>query len=324
MRRLHALALAALLVLAGCLAGPSSGPERAPDPTADAAIDAPAPDGNTTGVPRPDLPVGRTWVYEASGAWNEDGPFGVVVAEATGDGYLFAGRAPEDLAETVIFSHFWQGPQDRDLNRRYDGDPTARPLFDFPLRDGKTWAWDVGNVTARATSVPTPSGTAQGFEMTLSDTEAFEARWTYAPEVGYVTRLEYGFLDTTVYDLTLQQTTTSAGWTWFETGPAASTCGDPTGDPPNHAATLDIPEGHDAVVVGAGGQGGGRSDVVPPPDGPGPWSYEHAEGENWDYEVLEGTPGTWTLAAAEDPQPEFPGYFCTFAQAVTWTGPNAP
>lgn len=274
--------------------------------------------GNGSQVQAPEPPVGRQWTYEAQGAWNDLGRFHVVLALREDGSYLLAGTEPDDLDEEV-FDRPWHGPVDGDLNPA-EGTTFWDPLFDFPLHDGKTWSWgEDDTVRATAKTLQTPSGPSEGFEMVLEGPEGIDIRWTYAPDVAFLTSFTYELKDTTIMDIELVDVSTAQDWLWFEEGPSASANANPEPtDPP--ISTLEVPEGYDAVIVSAGVEGGGETTVHPPPSGStDPWTYEGSQEEQWTYDILPGHEGTWTLQASRDsPPPAAEGYAAVGIRAVEW------
>jgi hypothetical protein len=312
--------------LVGCLgddAAPTDAPEAAPEDPPEP--EAPQPPETSQGVQAPELAEGTAFTFDAAGAFNRLGSVTVVVASNTSEGYLFTGATPEDLVEEVVFSRAWLGELDASLNRLGDdGEPVWR-FFDWPLEDGATWTVvedpDV-EVTAERTDVPTPSGPAAGFRIHGEGGDS-ALEYTYAPEVGYLTSLTWTILDTTLFDLTLTGVGTSETALWYEAGPRASTCGDPTSSTPvtPTATTLEVPGDADAVVAASGSVGEGETVAQPPPSANGsqPHVVQHGPEEQWFYDELPGRSGTWELTARGQPGPVAPGtYVCATLQAVTW------
>lgn len=327
MRTALLAAVLGVATLAGCFSMADSDPQS-PD------VDRPAnetPDDeerasgeaarvNRSMVSSPDPPTNRRWTYEASGAWNDLGRFDVVLSEIPDGGYLLAGATPDDLDEEVVHDRPWHGPVNERLNPVED---SWGPLFDFPLHDGKTWAWDDGEtVHANARSLETPSTPSDGFEMVLKGREGVELRWTYAPSVAFLTSLTYELGNTTVLDIELVDVGASQDSIWFEPGPSDFANGDREPDEPG-VSRFEVPEGYDSVVVAAGAKGGGKVTVHPPPTSRiEPWTFEGGQAEQWTYDPLPGDEGDWTLHASRDPSQLESGYVGVSAAAVKWLEPG--
>lgn len=262
-----------------------------------------------TGIPAPSLQPGRAWTYEATGVYDTGTTLTIVVAEATDEGYLFAGKDPADLVEEVAWDRPWQGPMDAELNPA-DGDGPR--LFDFPLDDGKTWRSGDQTVTARIGQIPHPDGPRVGLIMSAATGDGSRT-WTYDPQVGYMTSYQSTQGNTTYLQLNLTEVTTSETWTWFEPHDQAFTDGSTPG-------TLEVSSDATGVVVSAGGWGGGQAQLVPPLTGPSPATYQFTDEERWTYDVYEAAEGSWHLTAQSPPD----GLGYIQATAVTWTGPGAP
>lgn len=313
--RLAVLVALLSVAVAGCLGGAGPGPAgptlngtENPDRDVDGAA---APNGTST----PDLADGTSFTYRGEGLYNLDGTFTVVVRERD-DGYLFAGAGPGDLVEEVMWDRVWFGRQDEDLDPVADEGSPAR-LFDFPLTHNKTWRWadrEDWPVVARRAEVPVPGGgTEDGFEMTMATGADHEWMWTYAPSVGYVTRLTSADADVTYYDLALTDVGTVEDATWFDPVTAAEgVCAG--GTTPPEQGRLSV-SGADAVVVSTGFAGNGSAAVQPPPtsqEGPTAWTHTGPDA-TWDYARVEAADGDWTLGAASPDR-----YACIVARAVTW------
>lgn len=314
---MRALLLALVLLavpLAGCADQAPTEPEG-PEPPDGDPTEVPGErsgDGmatvQVTGLPRPALEVGQAWTYQATGVYDTQATVTVVVAEASEQGYLLAGVGPEDLLEAIAWGRAWHGPVDAELNPQGDGQAV---LFDFPLTDGKTWTSGERTVTVELTDVPHPDGPREGARMTVGS-EQGTTTWTYEPTTQYLTSYTSTWGGTTYLELTLTGTSRSPSWTWYEDHGRASTADGP--------ASLAVPDQAEAVIVSAGGWGGGQAQLLPAPTGPPPESYRFLGEEAWTYELLPAIAGDWTLAA-ETP-PDGLGYIT--AAAVSWIGPGAP
>lgn len=307
--------------LAGCLAGPGPGPAKADgSPGTDDPGDAVP--GNATRVPTaeataPSLEDGTTFTYRSEGLYNLDGTFNVTVRRQA-SGYLFAGVARADLVEEVVWDRVWFGPQDEELNP-VDEQGTVRRLFDFPLRANRTWRWDgddgpVVEVLPGKVPVPGEAGTEPGYRMTMETDGGTYWTWTYAPSVGYVTRLTSRDDETTYDDLTLIEVGTADAATWFE--PATETAGVCAGGTePTGQTTLPV-SGAASIVASVGVNGRGTAAIQPPPAsqmGPVAWFWPGGD-RTWTYTTIDAADGDWSLAASS---PD--AYACAFARGVAWT-----
>lgn len=317
---MRALALALLLLaapLAGCLSGEDastddgpSGPGSGPG-DGDGAGD----DGNGTGsqdegprpAPLPSLGPGAAWTYESTGLWNVPEDLTIVVARASSKGYLFAGGAPIDLVEDVHWNRTWLGPQTLELNPR-GGDEEIR-LFDFPISDGKTWSSRDGTVTAEATTLETPLGTFEGYQMTLEGTDT-NATWTYAPRVGYLVTYTAELGDQTVLDLALKSVQARENATWYTAHGRALALGGPS------SGSIEVPSEANTVSIVAGGRDGGQVTVFPPATSQqAPWTFEAEGEERWIYDRRPPAEGTWRMTVNHGPS----GYAGGGIAAVNWT-----
>lgn len=317
-------ALLACLLLAGCLGSPApaGGAENATDPCADTGADCPggptrsAPEG---GVVAPDLPLGRAWTYAVASfyepAFTE---MTVVVASKDDAGYLFAGATPDDLGPEAVWGRGWHGERDRGLVGN------GWRWIDFPLVDGKTWDLVEGfPLVARAADVRTPTGTEEGFVIDGAKEDERGSRTfhaEYAPSLGAATVTVFETSSGYYERLEMTGVSETSTYAWFELGPRAE-CEGYADDPPvtlAEATPLELPEGHDALLVSAGGVGG-RGAVASPAGER--WTGEGGAAESWTTATLPATPGNWALACAGAPD----GWYFLAAQAVTWTeGTIAP
>lgn len=304
--------------LAGCLGAET---EAADDPGAQETTPVPrtGPPLVEREAPAPDLPVGRAWTYAATLRYNPDTEFTVVVASRDANGYLFAAASEDDLLTAAVWTEEWYGPRDASLNLE------GWHLLDFPLKDGKTWEAipEFLTVTARAAPVSTPFGSEPGFIIEGVNENGFRARYEYAPSVGYLTSLHTSVGERPLDQITLTRMGDAKEWVWFERGPAAYVGGDhpwpappPVRPPSAGAAPFEVPAGHDALVVSAGGARGGRVAVQPPANGAtGPWTYQSDGNEAWQTAALAPTAGTWSLAVQDPPQT---GWGYVGVAAVKW------
>lgn len=311
--RLGAFLTVCFLLAGGCLGSVES--EDPPGlPPGDESDVEEENDTNVSRVEAPDLEEGRAWTYEATGFYNTGEEVTIVVAEATENGYLFAGHEPRDLLEDVAWGRVWQGPMTSQLNPQApDGSERLR-LFDFPLQDGKTWPMGDGTVTATRTTVPTPDGEAEGF-LLEREHEDGSTRWTYQEDLGYLTSYEAVTADTTFLSLDLVRVETLEAWTWYE---RLGDRVDVGGNQPD-AATASVPGQASALVVSASAENGSRAVAAPPPPAAPPWMH-HVEGQaEWTYEDLPSHAGSWTFSTSGQD-----GAFAWIsAQPVKWTGPGA-
>ena len=287
--------LAVLLVLPGCLDAeepPAGGttPDAREAPSAERANATPTAAG---GMPAPVLPVGRAWTYQAALFYNPDEELTIVVSEVTPGGYRFSAGAQDDLVHHALWGNEWFGPHRADLG----ADGYAYKPFDFPLVDGKSWAWSEKlTVTAKAADVRTPAGIEPGFVIEGA-TERVNLRYAYAPSVGYY--VDYLFEVDGVPREALRLVRMDEGkqdWVWFELG-------DVTVVPdPHEPHAFEVPAGFDEVLVSAGGLKGSRATVVPPGGAGGAWQQEFpAQDETWAHGVLPATEGRWVASVQGRP-----------------------
>jgi hypothetical protein len=327
-RFLLPFAVLAFFLLPGCLGG--AAPKPATDPGGASSCDgcggAPPPSGVNFSAERPQLPIGRSWTYRLSLVYDTAKEVTVVVARQDADGYLFAGASQQDVVGDAMWGRFWHGPHTLDLADKEEG---GHP-FDFPLHDGKSWAYSrTMNVTAHAAQVSTPGHSERGFAIEGQASDASgntrHIRYEYAPSVGYVTSFTFDVNGNRGMELALTKTGMATGYTWYTAGPAAGACNDPlppvpppsVPPPPSAPATLSVPAGFDAVIVSAGSAGGGRVVIAPPAASASqPWTFENAGEERWDSAILPGTEGTWALGTLLPPGNV--GFACGRIEAVAW------
>ncbi|HLE98111.1 MAG TPA: hypothetical protein VI997_12135, partial [Candidatus Thermoplasmatota archaeon] len=299
--------LIAVASVTGCF-GPS--PSEASGAAGAGASTGPGPgEGSGFVLDAPDLPLGRAWTYAADVIYDPDPELTVVVARKDAAGYLFAAAAEDDLYGEAVWGREWYGPMTTDL---LDAETPKWPVFDFPLHEGKTWAFSPRlNVTAHEADIALPDGgTERGFRIEGDDgRSSFSGE--YAPSVGWFTTYAYAW-SAGSYSLSLVGVEETDMYVWFERGPRVGVASG-EGNPPG-TATLDVPAGFDAVVASVGGEGGARTVVAPPPLGGAAWSDEFTGEETWDARAFPATPGTWALAAQAPPDAW--GY--TAVTAVTW------
>jgi hypothetical protein len=290
--------LVAALLAAGCATAPPP-PTPTPFPTTPGPTAEPA---------VPALFPGEAFTYKTSGIYNTGREETLVVASRNASGYLFAGASKEDLYESAVWGREWTGPHTLGF------DPVgedARHLFDFPLAEGKSWAFSK-DVTVVAHK--TPAGyhiQASGGKSTVS--------YDYDASVGFLSR--YHSSAERPYDaIDLVKASRVTGYAWYVPGPAADAgtgapAPVPRGTPAPDVATLDVPAGFDAMLLSPGGTSG--SVTVTPPGGAQPFSWQAAAGgESWAYAALPATEGKWVLAAAPGSDPN--GFSFVRAVAVKW------
>ncbi len=300
-------AVVASFLLAGCT-GSSSGDANPPSEPAAGCMTCSNPDAlrNFT-LDAPALPVGRSWTYASTLLYDPVEQLTIVVAQNTSEGYLFAGGTKEDVVGDAMWGRFWNGPQDRGLRDSEEGQGFL--LFDFPLEDGKSWAYSSRtNVTAHEATVQTPTGSERGFriegESTDEDQNQRLIRYEYAPSIGYLASFHFEFNGEAVDTLSLRSMTSASSYVWYSRGPSTGHCsaGNPDIPPaipppaPSPPAKLEVPAGFDAVLASAGATGGGRVIVTQPATAAAPpWQYENAGAEKWGATILPAPEGTWTL-----------------------------
>lgn len=313
---MRGLAIAFLMLLAGCTAPPEPFPDALTTP-APAAEASGREEALAAGTPAPKLALGRAWTFEGKEFYNEDTRFTVVVAEVRPDGYLFAGGAEDDLVYEALWWSRFYGPRDLSLNpTRYE-----RPILQFPLADGASWKLsDALTVTARAAPVDTPLGKDDGFVIAgANEHVTFHAE--YSPRAQSLVLLRVVQADGTVRDdVRMTAVADAQPWIWYELGPLA------VASSPHEPALLDVTDGFDHVLVSAGGTTAGRARV----EGPGgaSWSAEFDGAETWKHAMLPAAPGRWAGLVAGRPfvdgAPELPaeapvGWAYMHVAPVRWT-----
>lgn len=276
------------LLLAGCTRPPEA-PETTATPTPSAGpINASA--------ALPSHPVGRAWTFEGTELYNEDAAFTVVVASADADGYLFAGGAEDDLVHEALWGSPWFGSREPDLDRKgwY-----MTPL-DFPIHDGKTWAFDEQvRVTARAGDVETPTGREPGFTMSGDDGSGRTVSYDYAPSLGQIVRWMHDYGNGRGESVRMTAVAEGRPWVWYELGTLVVVPN------PHEPQPFDVPAGYDAVIASAGGVRGSRA-VLAPPQGQ-PWTTEFTgPDEDWHHALLPAAEGRWGAAVAGRPDVDAP------------------
>lgn len=173
-RRAAVWGLLAMMLLAGC-ASQTSGDTA--DPSAAAAA-----------KPRiMDWSPGNWWSYHAI-IGNESLDVALIVHEKTDDG----SRLGTNLS-VGFFGLPFNGNVTRDLNPRIG--PEVWPLFAFPLADGKDWEYELFGYQAKTTAREAPVhvetlGERPGFLLESTSFRQVFARYEYAPDAGWFTRLQ--------------------------------------------------------------------------------------------------------------------------------------
>lgn len=278
----------AALALAGCLG--AAPPAASPPP----AVETPAPHGSggnaSDETHAPDLRVGTAWTYRASGEWETEPSFTVVVAKRSSRDYLFAAARAEDLPGQVAWGRPWFGWRDAELNAL----PSEHPqdvdrLFDFPLHDGKSWSTSAGTAVASAADVPTPRGPLPGFVIAVRSGDV-HAEWSFVPAIGFLAHYRLAFGERIVSDVAIESVGEREDWHWYERKVGLDLEGTTTG-------VLHVPADADAVVGSVGGHGSAAV-VIQPPDGREPWVFRaDAERVNVGF-VLDAAPGPWSVSTA--------------------------
>lgn len=292
------------LLISGCFSGTEPSPDALVTPSAPSAgPESAAEDASAAReVAAPALVPGRAWTYEGYELYNGDSAFTVVVASVSGDGYLFAGGAEDDLVYDALWASPWFGPRDRSLNSaRYE-----RDILQFPLREGASWAYSEDlTLTARAATVDTPIGKDEGFVIEGASERAF-IRAEYSPRAQNLVRLHTTIGGRVFEDIRMTAVADDRPWIWYELGPLG------VASNPHEPATVEVPSGFDQVIASAGGTTGGRARIAGPA-GPA-WEVEFSGDETWRHAMLDAAPGRWVGAVAGHP----------FVQGVPQELPDAP
>lgn len=167
-------AVATCILLAGC-ASP-----QAPEASG-AALAAPA---TTRSM---DWSSGNWWSYRAT-IGNASVDVALIVHERTADGF----RLGTNLS-VGFFGLPFNGNVTPELNPRIG--PEVWPLFAFPLADGKEWAYELfgyeAKTIAKAADVHVATlGTRPGYVLEATSFRQVFARYEYAPDAGWFTRLQ--------------------------------------------------------------------------------------------------------------------------------------
>lgn len=104
-------------------------------------------------------------------------------------------------------------------------DDKPRPMYDFPLTDGKSWQSDFfvsqhgTTLTATADydpSIESPAGTFEGFHVNATGPQGFELRYDYVPQVKWFTKLVVREANgELLHELTLKQFRTNVSGTGY-------------------------------------------------------------------------------------------------------------
>jgi hypothetical protein len=301
-RRVLLLALAlSAAALAGCLGTDSGGTDGAPDADApDGGSDGGSDDGEDdepAGYATPRWSPGLWWSYNYSLA-GETGTVTFAVQAEEDDRYTLLANGTHHAAVDVLRDLAYVGPvRAEDLAGLVDGEPVR--FFEWPLRDGRTWTttWNGIERThdASEADLEVPGGTLPGMEITSTAGGETLATYTYAPAVGWFTRLEIPGRNLT-YELTdigfgYQRNLTQASVSpvFEETAPAAT------------ATTFQVPAEADrvAVAVDGGGDRVGYEVSLGDPNGTrhqvGPQACMDCTVDV--LELLPAIPGTWSAEA---------------------------
>lgn len=226
----HALIVAALM-LSGCASladGPSpaaSSPSSSPSPTPFVM----------------DWTPGSWWSYRAT-VGNATFDLALIVHEAHSDGF----RLGTNLS-VGFFGLPFNGNVTPQFNPRIG--PDVWPLFQFPLADGKEWAYELfgyqARTIARETTLEVPGfGERQGFRLESKSFGAVFARYDYSPEAGWFTRLE--LIEPTDGSTVLLAELTAFGHDWDQAYYVEQTIRSVRVDYPALPAAFDVrvPEGY--------------------------------------------------------------------------------
>lgn len=246
----------------------------------------------------PAVASGTAWTYAAQGAWALTQEL-QVIAVSTDEGYTFGAAAKEQLVNTAIWPMDpWYGPLDAGLN------PVGgAAMFAWPLHDGQMFDRQGMAMSVIADLIETPDGAYPGYRFEGS-TDQVTLRYTYVPEIGYLTSYWYGTSEGSEPWIALELSAIGSAETaiWFDGGEpfGLGSEDNPLGVGPNVTAlSYEVPTGYDDLVLaGLGTKGAGASArPLVGPDGP-PYAYEDAAGF-WDWQVamIPATAGPWLLEA---------------------------
>lgn len=290
---MRALVLAALLLtapLAGCLGEDT--PQAPPEDDEDDEVPT-QPDQDDGTVHAASLAPGLAWTYTVDGAYAATDTITLVVTLAGVDGYLFAATDPDHLTASIAQDHPWHGWQTQDLNPQDDPDA---PLFDFPLHDGKTWAYRNATATAHATTLQTTFGSLDGFEIT-TDEDAVDRSWTYAPSAGYILSYTETKDDNLLVSLEAESLETADTAIWYDSHATTRLKG------PGQTATVDVPANATRVILAGGGEPGAQTTIVPPHTSmQEPWVGAAQDEPTMDHETRDAVQGEWTLLTSAPPE----------------------
>ncbi len=292
MRATLLLALALLAApLTGCITDRAI--EQDP-PTNDDPTDDPIssdPNDGEEGTRAASLAPGLGWTYNVDGAYAHTDQITITVALAGVNGYLFAAEDPDPLTASIAQNHPWHSWQTQDLNPH----DTNAPLFDFPLTDGKTWAYENHTATAHATTLDTAFGPMDGYEIT-TDEDDTERTWTYARNTGYLVTYTETHDDTLLINLELESLDTANSAYWYNEHATLHT------NEPGEPQTLTVPPNATHIILAAGGDPGTHTTILPPPSSlQEPWTATTNDEHRIHHETREATEGEWTLHATALP-----------------------
>lgn len=297
-RRALLAALALALVAAGCLGGGSETGSD-PDPGVGDGTDpgGPGEDDEPQGFEAPRWGPGVWWEYNVTRG-DETSSVVFAVQEVSDDRYTLLANGTDHAARDAIEDLAYVGPvRTDDLAGLVDGEPVR--FFEWPLQDGTTWTttWNGVERTheARTTRVTIPGGSLQGAEIESTAGDRTLATYSYAPAVGWFTRLELPQRNLT-YELADAGFAYPGNLTRAEATPAAEFTSPAAG-----IGSFDVPG--DAAAVALRLDGGGDQvsyDVsLTDPNGTrhahGPETCEGCQVRLLD--LLEPVPGTWAAEA---------------------------
>lgn len=323
MRRLIVYALLVSAALAGCLEDDRPAPRSATSAGSQASNGTnAAAEGATSEATRPSLAEGTVFVYATEGPTSANGSVRLVVADLDEGGYLLAGGNGTDLAGEIHHDRPWIGPVDERLNPRDEAGGSLR-LFDWPLRDGKTWTLDAEagiEVTANRSTVPGPGGEVPGFAV-HGGSGSVNVSYTYAPSVGYLTSYAVREADQVLHEATLVEVDGGGEPVWYEAGTSHRACSD---WPTDSARRFEVAADRDAIVAASVSTGPGTVTLVPPPAAGDPPHVRALEDPyRWRYDLVPAREGAWTMSAHSRTPTQVSGALvCVSAVAVSWTAPG--
>lgn len=310
------LALGLALLAAGCIG--MSGDETTEQPAAEEASATSTSQAETgaagatettseTAATVPTWQIGDWWTYELSTPHDTREVTFVVQDKTDGTYQLLVDDRQLALLD-ALYDIAYIGALQVETLAAGQG-PDATRLFHWPLEDGKRWTtqWDgeQRGIMVDAAEVPLASGTGPGFELVAASDGEPAANYTYAPAVGWFTRLHLPEIGVT-YELV----DAGSGSTETVLDATAEQVHEDS-DRPAGAETFTVPEGADELAVQRGGDGPvfAQAVVLVGPEGtPHPLVTEPClDCSPYASTTVDAVPGEWTLTWAVTDRPATAG-----------------